>query len=57
MDSYIILGVGAILAVFGGGVIAYLKLLKKRLRRYVLRYEKIEKYFEEEKGRKPGKSG
>lgn len=32
-----------------GGVVVYIKLLKKRLRRYVLRYDKIKKYFDEGK--------
>ena len=29
----------------GLGIIAYIKFLKKKIKRYVLRNEKIEKYF------------
>ncbi|GEM_PF-5223965 len=49
MDGYVLLGVGVILAAIGGSTVAYLKLLKKRVRKYVLRYERIEKYYKKEK--------
>ncbi len=51
MMDYVVLGaLGGVLAA-GVGLFAYVKLLKKRLKRYVLRHEKIEKYFRDDEER------
>lgn len=34
-------------SIVGAGVFAYIKVLKRRMRKYILRHEKIEKYFRE----------
>ncbi|MBW2984345.1 hypothetical protein KY361_04475 [Candidatus Woesearchaeota archaeon] len=34
-------------SIIGTGVLAYIRVLKKRIRKYILRHEKIEKYFKE----------
>ena len=49
MDIWTILSVSLATIAVGSGVFVYTKLLKKRLRRYVLRYHKIKHYFEEER--------
>jgi len=49
MEAHIVaLSVMAASAI-GIAIITYVKLLKKRMKRFVLRYEKIEKYFKEER--------
>ncbi len=47
--DYVTLGVLTVASAVGIGLVAYIKMLKKRIKRYVLRYEKIEKYFKEDK--------
>lgn len=39
------LGVAIATSAIGIGILSYIKFLKKKVRRYVLRNEKIEKYF------------
>ena len=48
MDEYIMLAAVTISIVIGACAVGYVKLLKKRLKGSVLRYEKIEKYFKDE---------
>jgi hypothetical protein len=46
--NYILLSATLATGAIGAGIYAYLKALKKRIKRYVLRNEKIEKYFKDE---------
>lgn len=50
MDVYILLGVGVATLCVGLAGLIYTKLLKKRMKRFVFRYQKIEKHFDREKG-------
>ena len=43
----ILLGVALTTSAIGFGVIFYIKILKKKIKKYVLRNEKIKKYFRE----------
>ena len=45
--SKVLLGVTIATSAIGLGIFAYIKFLKKKIKRYVLRNEKIEKYFKE----------
>ncbi len=45
----VLLGISIATSAIGVGVFTYIKLLKKKIRRYVLRNDKIEKYFKEKK--------
>jgi len=45
--SKVLLGVTIATSAIGFGIFSYIKFLKKKIRRYVLRNEKIEKYFKE----------
>lgn len=47
MSNEVLLSVALVASAVGAGIIAYTKLLKKKLKRFVLRNEKIEKYFKE----------
>lgn len=46
--NYILLSATVAVSLIGGGIIAYIKFLKKKIKRFVLRNEKIEKYFKDE---------
>jgi len=49
MDSLTILSATLVTVVVVGAILSYIKLLKRRLKRYVIRYHKIRHYFEEDR--------
>lgn len=48
MDEYVLLGIAVGSIAVSTALIIYIRMLKKRLRRHVLRYDQIKKYFEGE---------
>lgn len=48
METLIILSIGVGAVMICGGLVAYMKILKKRLKKYVIRYKRIKKYFEDD---------
>ena len=48
MNDYISLGIAVGSVVVSTGLVVYIRGLKRRIRRHVLRHDEIEKYFEGE---------
>ena len=46
--NYILLSTTVVASIVGGSVIAYIKFLKRKIKRFVLRNERIQKYFKDE---------
>ena len=46
--SKVLLGVIIATSAIGAGILVYIKVLKRKIKRFVLRNEKIRKYFKED---------